>query len=550
MPVLQHNRPMAIDPGKRHRAAGLLALVLLLVAGPLLAQTRGVTVQAAGPSANAIELGSAYALIIGNNQYRHLPVLQTAVSDAAAVAELLRTRYDFTDVELLLNATRAEILSALNRYRRDLEPDDRLLIYYAGHGQLDREAERGYWLPIDAAQDNDIDWISNARITDLLKAMLARHVMVVADSCYSGALTRSVEAQPRPASDRQAWLSRMAASRARTALVSGGLEPVVDGGRNGHSVFASAFLDVLRENDDFLDGQSLFDRLKGRVVVNAAQTPAYGNVRFAYHEGGDFIFAPRGGSASTSRTGSDAEPAAADRSGTPCLLVWQGIADSERRSDYEAFLRAYPDCPMVPIARARLANLPPDTPITSAGPAKEPDFVVVDRDEVLVALRNANVRADPRADSRMLTTLVQGTKVSVTGRVGGRDWMRVSLADGQTGYIWAPLLGEQIAKAERSDDTGEAEVRARHILVGTRDDALRLLDEIRRGRDFAELAKAHSLGPSGARGGDLGYFRETDMVPEFGTAAFALAAGEVSQPVKTQFGWHLIKVEDRRRRAR
>jgi peptidyl-prolyl cis-trans isomerase C len=94
---------------------------------------------------------------------------------------------------------------------------------------------------------------------------------------------------------------------------------------------------------------------------------------------------------------------------------------------------------------------------------------------------------------------------------------------------------------------GQEEVRARHILVATEDEAKAILGEIKKGTDFAELAKQKSKDPTGAaKGGDLGYFTKDQMVPEFAEAAFKLEKGQVSEPVKTQFGWHIIKVEDKR----
>lgn len=94
----------------------------------------------------------------------------------------------------------------------------------------------------------------------------------------------------------------------------------------------------------------------------------------------------------------------------------------------------------------------------------------------------------------------------------------------------------------------EQELRARHILVQTEADARAVIKELGNGGDFAELAKKKSKGPSGARGGDLGYFSRGRMVKPFSDAAFALKDGEVTQnPVKTQFGWHVIKVESRRK---
>ncbi len=91
------------------------------------------------------------------------------------------------------------------------------------------------------------------------------------------------------------------------------------------------------------------------------------------------------------------------------------------------------------------------------------------------------------------------------------------------------------------------EVRARHILVKTREEALVIIQQIGKGADFAKLATEKSTGPSGRNGGDLGFFSEGQMVPPFSKAAFGLKKGEVTtEPVQTQFGWHVIKLEERR----
>ena len=94
----------------------------------------------------------------------------------------------------------------------------------------------------------------------------------------------------------------------------------------------------------------------------------------------------------------------------------------------------------------------------------------------------------------------------------------------------------------------EEEVRARHILLDNREAADAVVADLENGADFAALAKERSKGPSGPSGGDLGYFSKQSMVPAFSDAAFKLAAGDTSPPVQTQFGWHVIRVEDRRNR--
>ncbi len=95
----------------------------------------------------------------------------------------------------------------------------------------------------------------------------------------------------------------------------------------------------------------------------------------------------------------------------------------------------------------------------------------------------------------------------------------------------------------------EEEVRARHILVEKEDEAKAALARVRKGEDFAKVAAELSKDPgSGKEGGDLGYFTQDKMVPQFAAMAFQLKPGDVSEPVQTQFGWHVIKVEDRRAR--
>ncbi len=94
---------------------------------------------------------------------------------------------------------------------------------------------------------------------------------------------------------------------------------------------------------------------------------------------------------------------------------------------------------------------------------------------------------------------------------------------------------------------GEQEVKARHILVDSEEQAKAIIADLEAGADFEALAKEKSTGPSGPQGGDLGYFTRGRMVPEFEEAAFALEPDDFTrEPVKTQFGWHVIKVEDKR----
>ncbi len=233
-----------------------------------------------------INFGKYHALVIGINDYKHLPRLKTAVNDARAISKLLEKNYGFK-VQRLINPNRSEIIYSLSKLRRTMTRNDNLLIYYAGHGWLDKQAQEGYWLPVDASQENEANWVSNSTITANIRALTAKHIMVIADSCYSGKLTRGIHIKHKTPD----YLTRMSGKTTRVVLASGGLEPVEDsGGRDNHSVFAAALLSTLKSNKSVIDGTELFSKIKRPVMVNTDQTPEYGDIRKTGHDGGDFLF--------------------------------------------------------------------------------------------------------------------------------------------------------------------------------------------------------------------------------------------------------------------
>jgi peptidyl-prolyl cis-trans isomerase C len=145
-------------------------------------------------------------------------------------------------------------------------------------------------------------------------------------------------------------------------------------------------------------------------------------------------------------------------------------------------------------------------------------------------------------------------------KIADRDDFKTRLAFARNRLLMDNLLAVE-GKAATTDEnmkkvyeeaakqiSGEQEVHARHILVETEEQAKKIEGELKKGADFAELAKKESKDPGASDGGDLGFFTKDQMVPEFSAAAYALEPGKISDPVKTQFGWHVIKVEEKRTR--
>jgi peptidyl-prolyl cis-trans isomerase C len=222
------------------------------------------------------------------------------------------------------------------------------------------------------------------------------------------------------------------------------------------------------------------------------------------------------------------------------------------------------------------ADQPPAPPTASApapSPLPPPNTVVarVDGTELhLSDVEAAQQSLPPQAQKlpleqiypMLIERLVDGALITEAGRKEHLEQdpeLRVRLKRYEDRLIQEAYLNRAIKAAETEgqlkaryetlakDKAGEEEVHAQHILVKTEDEAKSVIVELDKGADFGELAKKYSTDPSASSGGDLGYFGHNDMVKEFADAAFALSPGQYSKtPVKTEFGWHVIKVEDRR----
>ncbi len=236
--------------------------------------------------------GEYWALIVGINEYQGPPKLKTAVADATGIRNVLVERYGFKPdhVKLLLNAeaTRSRIEGAFIRLAREAAPSDSVMIYYAGHGQNSEDNQLAWWVPYDGVLDEPGTWILDAAIRNYLAAMRARHVYIVADSCFSGNLFSQTRAMLPAVTDK--YYAKLYAKRSRWGLTSGSTEPVADQGKDGHSVFAYHLLKFLKENDaPYLVPSSIADHVIPLVARNAEQMPRSQPLQGANDEGGQFI---------------------------------------------------------------------------------------------------------------------------------------------------------------------------------------------------------------------------------------------------------------------
>ena len=232
----------------------------------------------------ALNPGKYYALIIGNSNYvnTEIPDLARPAEDAKELRDV-QSRYSFEreNIYYLIDMKKENVLLSLEELQRRITPDDNLLIFYAGHGKMDEENDIGYWLLSDALPDRQLSWLSNGQITEMIKVMKARHILLIADACYAGSIYQARSLEDAPAS-----IIELYREKSRKAITSGGTTEVSD-----RSKFAEYLIEALRENtSQYLSSNQLYSSILKPVQNNSLTSPRWGVIQNTGDRGGDFIF--------------------------------------------------------------------------------------------------------------------------------------------------------------------------------------------------------------------------------------------------------------------
>ncbi|MCX5808027.1 MAG: caspase family protein [Proteobacteria bacterium] len=267
-------------------------------------EQRGIQFAPEAASNIAEDFGNYYAIIIGINNYEKWPKLKTAVNDAETLAKTLKEHYGFKDVTLIsdktqLRPTSSNILKSIRSKAVSLTEKDNLLIYYAGHGQVDEFGE-GYWIPIEGKIKDVSTWIPHSLIKILLKTQRVKikNLIMIVDSCYSGTLLGSRDDADTLGSSKEYnedyynKLKEKATRKSREVIASGGVELVVDAMPGGnHSLFAGYLISALQDNDRrYVDMATLFStEVQQKIKDTGKQVSERQRIRTPADAGGLFV---------------------------------------------------------------------------------------------------------------------------------------------------------------------------------------------------------------------------------------------------------------------
>ena len=244
--------------------------------------------QAGEHSSSRAWKGKTWFFGIGINNYTYFSPLNNAVKDVKDIQQLLLKKYDLETQRAILlydlEATREKIIGKLDELVTQIPEEDRLIIYYSGHGHL--SPVNGYWIPVNAQKRKTAHYISNSTVRDYIKAIKARHTLLISDSCFSGSLfVRGTGRTDTAANDLEAIPSRWALCSGRHD------EEVYDGEPGQNSPFAESILDTLRHNQHkTLNIAKLANRVVEQTRSNYQQLPEGAPLYGVGHKGGQFIF--------------------------------------------------------------------------------------------------------------------------------------------------------------------------------------------------------------------------------------------------------------------
>lgn len=239
--------------------------------------------------------GTSWFFGIGINQYLHFPKLHNAVKDVQDVHHLLCEKYDVTPQNVFLlcdeKATEVNIIGQLDQLVSLIQPEDKLVIYYSGHGHMNHHTDLGYWIPHDAQVQKSATFIANSTIRDYIKVIPSKHTLLISDSCFSGSLfTRGIVRSDDA-------VEELGDIQSRWAICSGRHdEKVYDGLPGGNSPFAQSILDFLKRNErNSVNVGRLANSVVEQTRSNYEQLPEGSPLFGVGHKGGQYIFRLKGG---------------------------------------------------------------------------------------------------------------------------------------------------------------------------------------------------------------------------------------------------------------
>lgn len=238
-------------------------------------------------SLSELPVGKSWFFGIGINEYLHFQNLNNAKKDIEDLVDVLKKHYELDETRTLFNqqATRNNIIDTLQELQDKVGEHDKLIIYYSGHGFLDKR-KRGYWLSYEAEKRRVASYLRNSTIREFTEDINARHILLISDSCFSGSLlTRNVEVG-------LAALDEMEKDRSRWVIASGRQQETVADGKPGtNSPFTASILQVLRKNQDAgINAAFLFDQVSKLTRFQYDQMPQSAPLIGAGHKGGQYVF--------------------------------------------------------------------------------------------------------------------------------------------------------------------------------------------------------------------------------------------------------------------
>ncbi len=234
-----------------------------------------------------IEVAKTYALVVGVGSYssQNIESLHNIpVNQAEKLEKLLKTKYVFTEVKLLPNPTRSQLTDAWDEMNNKMQSGDNLLVFFAGHGTYNSQADLGYWWLTDTYKDKPGTWFSNSTVVDKIKEGKSKHFLLIADACFAGSIFGTKGTELTPSEEKHYNMYNQL--QARKAISSGSKEPVPNDGK-----FFEALLQALSENKDYyLTSRELFERINVITKKFAQTLPQHGSINGTQDGGGEFIF--------------------------------------------------------------------------------------------------------------------------------------------------------------------------------------------------------------------------------------------------------------------